>query len=140
MYLLETSLLFELQKARPDPGVTEWIRFAGDVATYSSVVVVGELWKGTYGVVDAARRVRLQRFIQQVVEFFGVRLLPVTLDIARAWGEINADALRRGAPLPAIDSLIATTARVHGLTVVTRNVRDFERCGASVVNPWSASR
>jgi len=85
----------------------------------------------------STRRTRLQSWVRRdLAERFGGRLLPIDIRTAARWGAITGESEKRGKPLPVIDSLIAATAVVHGLTVVTRNVEDFERCGAACINPW----
>ncbi len=104
---------------------------------FTSVIVIGELLKGAARHVDPAQRGRIRAWIDsQLVPSFGGRIIPVTRDVANRWGEICGEGMRRGETLPAIDALIAATALVHGLTVVTRNEADFRRCGVPVRNPW----
>ena len=74
----------------------------------------------------------------RIVHEFGDRILPVTLEVADIWGRLDGEASLRGTQLPIADALIAATAIVHDLTVVTRNVADFERCGARVLSPWTS--
>ena len=103
-----------------------------------SVLTLGELQKGVTKLADGIRRARLQSWLDHdLVQRFGARLLPVSSDVASAWGRLQGEAERGGEPLPTMDSLIAATARTHHLVVVTRNVADLERCRADVHNPWS---
>jgi hypothetical protein len=106
-------------------------------ALYLSLVTVGELEKGLTGVTDPVRRRRLREFLEvDVVERFRERTLPTDEAVWRRWGLLCGRAENEGAPLPAVDALIASVAQVHGLTVVTRNEDDFERCDVPVLNPW----
>jgi len=73
---------------------------------------------------------------RDVVARFAGRILPVDVAVARSWGRLVGEAAARGLTLPIIDALLAATAQQHALSVVTRNVRDLERCGVEVVNPW----
>lgn len=74
---------------------------------------------------------------RDLAERFGGRLLPIDTHVAARWGVLVGESEKRGIPLPVIDSLLAATALVHGFRIVTRNVRDFERCGVACVNLWN---
>lgn len=87
--------------------------------------------------VDSQRARRLMLWLDRdVVTRFDGRILPVDVAVASRWGRLVGDAAARGLTLPIIDALLAATAQQHGLSVVTRNVRDLERCGVELVNPW----
>ena len=136
-YLLDTSVISELVKKSPHLPVLKWIGEQDETTLYLSVVTIGELEKGIARLPVAARKARLQSWVRRdLVERFGERLLAVDLQAATRWGTYSGESEKRGQPLPVIDSLIAATASVHGLAVVTRNVEDYERCGVACVNPW----
>jgi len=136
-YLLDTSVISELVKKSPHLPVLEWIGEQDESSLYLSVVTIGELEKGIARLVASARKSKLQSWVRRdLVERFGERLLAVDLQAATRWGTFTGESEKRGQPLPVIDSLIAATALVHGLAVVTRNVEDFKRCGVACVNPW----
>ncbi len=135
MYLLDTNLVSELRKARTgkaDPGVVAW---AGGVSAddlYISVITILELELGVQlrERRDPAQGALLRAWLeQQVIAGFADRVLPIDLAIARRCA---------GLQVPDRDALIAATALVLGLTVVTRNLRDFEGTGVALCNPWSA--
>lgn len=135
-FLIDTNVLSELRKGeRADDGVRTWIAATPDESLFLSVLVVGELRKG----VERIRRRDdqsagvLDHWIRQVVTDYADRILPVTTDIAETWGRFNVPD-----PLPVLDSLLAATARVHGLTVATRNTADIGRTGVPVVNPFAS--
>ena len=140
MYLLDTNVVSELRKVksgRADPNVTRW---AGRVLTpelYLSVVTVQEL---EHGVLlkerrDATQGALLRTWLDaQVIPAFAGRLLPVTVPIARQCAALNVPD-----PRPQRDGLIAATALVHGLTMVTRNVRDFQGTGVTLLDPWQVA-
>jgi predicted nucleic acid-binding protein len=139
-YLLDTTLVSELVKRVPNPGVVTWIQAQDEAALFLSVVTLGELQRGISKLSDAARKATLQSWLtHDLMLRFSRRLLGVDGTIAIAWGILQGEAEQRGQKLPAIDCLIAATARVHHLVVVTRNVQDLARCGAQVVNPWQAA-
>lgn len=133
-FLLDTNVISELRKRdRSDPGVRSWFATVADDELYLSVLVIGEIQQGIELVKsrDAAKAEALQRWLSQVKKSFGPRMLPVTVSVAEEWGRLNS--IR---PLPTIDSLLAATASVNGLTLVTRNVADIEGTGVHCLNPF----
>lgn len=133
-FLLDTNVLSELRKKeRSHPGVARWFDSLEDEEIYVSVVVIGEIRRG----IEAIRRrdrsapLVLDRWLKQVITTHGPRILPVDLAVAEEWGRLNVPD-----PLPVVDGLLAATARVHGLTLVTRNTKDIERTGVPFLNPF----
>ena len=134
-YLLDTNVLSETRKRQPAVGVADWIAATPPDRLHVSVLTLGELERGIArirGRGDWQQALVLERWLRDVEAGFGDRVFPVTLPVATAWGH-----QQYAQPLPAIDALIAATARVHGLTVVTRNVKDFEPTGIPVLNPFA---
>ncbi len=135
-YLLDTNVVSELRRPRCDVNVRRWVASVDDSSLHISVIVIGELRAG----VELLRRrdpIQAEGFddwLAKVLTDFGSRVLPVDRAIADRWGVIDGTL----GPLPTSDALIAATALTHDLTVATRNVRDFERTGVPVVNPWSS--
>lgn len=135
-FLVDTNVLSELRKGeRGNPTVRRWLVAADDDALFVSVLVVGEIRKGVERLRrrDTAAAETLDTWVSQVTDAYAERLLPVTTQIAERWGRMNVPD-----PLPVIDSLLAATAHVHGLTVATRNVSDYERTGVPTFNPFDA--
>lgn len=134
--LLDTNVLSELVRPAPDPGVVAWVRSVPDTTLHVSVLSLGELRRGIERLPDSARRERLRVWLEHdLPTWFEGRVLSVDVKVAEVWGRMLA---RAGRPLPSIDSLLAATALVHGLRVVTRNVRDYADTGVEVFNPWSS--
>jgi predicted nucleic acid-binding protein len=133
-YLLDTNVVSETRRRRPDPAVLRWLDGIDDARLYLSVVVIGEIRTGIerIRVRDPVRSTDLEQWLLSLVGGFDERVLPVDLAVAEAWGRLRADA-----PLPVADSLLAATALVHGLAVVTRDTRTAERCGVPFVDPWA---
>lgn len=132
-YLLDTNILSELRKPRPAPGIAEWIAATPPGRLHVSVLVLGEIERGITKVRargDHQQASALERWLRDLEAGFADRVLPVTLPIASAWGRQDP-----GRPLPAIDSLIAATAQAHGMTIVTRNIKDFLSSGVPVFDP-----
>jgi predicted nucleic acid-binding protein len=105
-------------------------------ALYLSVLTIGELRKGIDSLPNSRRRDKLESWVGAIKARFDGRILELALPAAEQWGAMVAEGFRLGAPLPIVDGLIAATALEHGLVLVTRNVRDFERLGVEVFNPW----
>lgn len=135
-YLLDTNVLSELRKKAPDAGVVDWMGRRPTSSLYLSVLTLGELRKGVESVSDASRRAALLDWLEtELPAFFTGRILPVDIQVADRWGRMVAAA---GRPVPAIDSLIGATAAHFGLSLVTRNVRDYADLGLDVINPWGS--
>jgi toxin FitB len=130
--LVDTNVLSELPRPKPDGNVVAW--FAAQKTIHVSVVTLEEL---TFGVARASpsARSRLVRWLDAFLEARPI-VLDVTAAIARASGELRAMREARGRRVAQADMLIAATALTHGLTLVTRNGRDFEGCGVAVVDPF----
>lgn len=136
-WLLDTCVVSELGRKRPDRRVLRWMRDAQDDLQFLSVLTLGELRKGAAKAADPARREAIRRWIdEEIAVTFSDAILPVDLAVAERWGSLCGEAERRGRPRPAIDALLAATALVHGLTLVTRNVSDVEWTGVPVFNPF----
>ena len=134
-YLLDTNVLSETRKRQPAAGVADWIAATPPGQLHVSVLTLGELEQGiarVRGRGDRQQASALERWLRDVETGFEDRVLPVTLPVAAAWSRLQYDR-----PLPVIDALIAATARVHGMTVVTRNVKDFELAGVPIFNPFT---
>lgn len=138
-FLLDTCVISELVRPRPDRNVVRWIDSVDERKFFLSVLTVGELEKGITKLPESPRKAELREWLEHdLVERFAGRILPLDAEIAVAWGRSQGEAERAGTKLPVIDSLLAATAEVHHLTLATRNVADFHRCGATVFNPWEA--
>jgi toxin FitB len=136
-YLLDTCVLSELVKTSPRRQVVEWVDAQDESALFLSTLTIGELEKGIAKLPASARKTRITGWVRRdLTARFGSRLLPIDVRVASRWGAITGEAERHGAPLPVVDSLIAATALVHDLQVVSRNVDDFDRCGVDCVDPW----
>jgi predicted nucleic acid-binding protein len=135
-YLLDTNVLSELVRRKPDARVLRWFEGTPEETLHLSVLSVGELRCGIEAAKDGARRERLRVWLERdLADRFSDRLLSITPAVADRWGRLLAEV---GRGVPAIDSLLAATALAHGLRMVTRNVRDFRFPGLQVVNPWEA--
>jgi predicted nucleic acid-binding protein len=139
-FLLDTNIPSETVRVRPEPRVAEWIRHQTNDTLFLSAVTIGELRRGFVTLPQCERRTRLERWLERdVTLWFDGRILPVTKQIADRWGVIDGTCQLRGTPANTADGMIAATALEHGLTVVTRNVKDFGMFGVSIFNPWEAT-
>jgi predicted nucleic acid-binding protein len=138
-FLIDTNILSEYNRPGvPNAGVKRWLETTARELQHVSVITLAEIQKGIELLDEGKRRSQLEQWLTQDLEaWFTGRVLPVDRQVSRRWAALVAQGMRRGRPLPTIDSLIAATAIAHGLTIVTRNVRDFESTGAATLNPWS---
>lgn len=137
-FLLDTNIVSELTRARIEPKVQEWVAARDLGALFISVVTLGEMEKGFTTMSDQAKRARLEAWLEtQLLDLFRNRVLPITPAIAKRWGAFDGLRQMVGRPLAVPDGMIGATAFEHGLTVVTRNEKDFEGLGVTILNPWT---
>lgn len=134
LYLLDTNFVSELRKPRPDLAALAFYEAVGDTSLFVSVLTIGELRRGAElkSRKDPLGGHALGRWIEQVERSFFDRMLGIDRDAADLWGRLAAQR-----PRPVVDTLIAATAIVHGMTLVTRNIDDVRDTGARLVNPWT---
>ena len=134
MFLIDTNIISEIRKGgRCNPKVAAWFREVRDEEIFLSVLVVGEIRQGIERLRprNARQAHALEQWLEELLESFGDRVLPVDESTAQRWGRINARDT-----FPVIDSILAATAGVHGLTLVTRNIKDVEKSGVRCLNPF----
>jgi predicted nucleic acid-binding protein len=134
-YLLDTNVISELRKgSRCNPGVAAWFAGVSPEEIYLSVLTLGEIRKGIENIRrrDKPAAEALESWLHELEASLSDNLLPVDQAIAEQWGRFNVPD-----PLPMLDSLLAATASVHGMTLVTRNLKDVERTGVECLNPFS---
>ena len=137
MFLLDTNVVSEVRKGRrSDPSVSNWYTGVGESQLFISSLTIGEIRRGIElarrrGDIDQAET--LEAWLRTVIEGFSGRILGVDAQVADTWGRISASR-----PVPVVDGLLAATAVVHAMTLVTRNVSDVEGLGVRVLDPFSA--
>ena len=133
-YLVDANVLSEPTRPKPDSKVIEWLK-ENEHELAVDPVIVGELRFGILILPRGKRRARLERWFDDGL----ARLQCISWDLSSGlrWAQLLAELRTRGRSMPIKDSLIATTALVHGLTVATRNVRDFAEAAVDVVNPFA---
>jgi len=136
-YLLDTCVISELVKIRPNKKVVDWITQNNEENFYVSSLTFGEIHKGIEKLPESIRKNTLHQWVEHdLKDRFRNRILSVDLNVAMVWGKIQAKTELDGRPMPAIDGLIAATGMAYDLTVVTRNIVDMEQSGVSLLNPW----
>ena len=133
-FLIDTNIISEVRKGgRCDPNVAAWWATVDDADIHLSVLVLGEIRKGIERVraTDQAQAGAIERWLAALSGTYAEHILPIDRTCADEWGRMSA-----GRPVPTIDALLAATAKVHGLTLATRNVSDIAGLGADVVNPF----
>ena len=137
-FLLDTNVVSEWSKPRPNPGLMAWLAATDEDRVFLSVVTIAELRRGIEDLTSGERRKRLADWLQQdLLARFEGRILPIDTQIANVWGRIVARRESNGRPIHAMDAMLAATAEVHALALVTRNEADFHLTLKSVINPWS---
>ncbi|WP_413198634.1 type II toxin-antitoxin system VapC family toxin [Nostoc piscinale] len=127
--LCDTNIISELTRPKPNPGVISWI---GTVTSINlSVITVEEIYYG----LTAKPNVRIQAWFENFLTTH-CEILPITSEIAQCSGELRGLLRTQGQPRAQADMLIAATAKIHSITLVTRNIKDFEGCGISTLNPF----
>ncbi len=138
-YLLDTCVVSELIKKKPERTVVDWIKSKDEMTLFLSVLTIGELQKGITKLDDSRKKQRLIGWLESdLVKRFEKRILPVSEAIAIKWGEIQGIAEQSGKKMPVIDSLIAATGITHDLQVITRNIIDMKVSGVNLFNPWDS--
>jgi predicted nucleic acid-binding protein len=136
-YLLDTCVISELIKKIPNKNVLRWLENQDEEDLYLSVLTFGEIQKGIEKAPDKIRKKKLQAWLEEDLrERFEGKIIPVDLNVAIKWGEIQGITEKEGKTMPSIDGLIAISALAYGCIVVTRNTSDMENSTVDLVNPW----
>lgn len=136
-YLIDTCVFSEFTRPRPAESVERWLESVPERDQFVSVLTLGELEKGIRKLEPGRRRTSFESWFGALRARFAERVLSIDARVALEWGRIAATAEAKGKSLPVVDSLIAATALVHCLRVVTRNGSDMTRTGVEIVNPWA---
>lgn len=132
-WLVDTNILSELRKGdRADAGVRAWFEGLPDADLFTSVLVLGELRRGIESIRrrDPSAAIALEQWLDRLATGFEERILPIDARIADRWGSLNVPD-----PVPTVDGLLAATALVQDMVLVTRNTRDVERTGVRLLDP-----
>jgi hypothetical protein len=137
-FLLDTNVVSEWVKPYPNPGVISWLASVDEDRVFLSVITLAELRYGIERMAPGSRRKRLAEWLEDELPMrFEERILSIDAATADACGQLVAKSEGAGRRLEAMDALLAATAAVHQLTMVTRNVQDFKSVIANLFNPWA---
>lgn len=136
-YLVDTNVWSEALKKDPNPTVIAWLR-KNESNLYLSTVTIGEIKYGIESLENGRRKKSYQLWLSALVDRLKGRILSYNSSVANTWGQMQAKADREGVRIASLDSLIAGTALRHGLTISTRNVKDFQNSGVKIFNPFDA--
>jgi hypothetical protein len=133
-FLLDTNVVSETRRKAPDPRVVAWVSQADPSDLFISAMTLGEIAKGVaLRAKQSPAQAGLEQWLAATRIEYANRIVTIDADIAEAWGRLDA---KRN--LPVVDGLLAATALVRGMTLVTRNVRDVAGAGITLLNPWNA--
>lgn len=133
-YLVDANVLSEPTKLAPNPRVIEWLSAHEEDFVVDSIIL-GELCIGILALPLGRKRMQLERWFAELVKT--IDCLPWDAAVGQRWARLVVELKRKGQPLPVLDGMIAATALAHGLTVATRNARDFKKAGVKVVDPFA---
>ena len=136
-YLIDTCVISEVLRTNPEKKVLQWFEDCDEEFTFLSVLTIGEIQKGITKLPDNQRKIKIQKWLNKdLLQRFLNKIIPIDIEIASTWGQIQGEAESRGITIPSIDGLIGASAVAHNMTVVTRNDKDIQKTGARVLNPW----
>jgi len=136
-FLLDTIIVSELVKPKPEANVTEWVQNIDESLLYLSVLTLGEIRRGIAALPQSRRRATLEAWLDKDLRArFEGRILVIDQEVADRWGLLTSAARNSGMVLPVIDGLLAATALEHNLTLVTRDTGQIPSMGVAVFNPW----
>ena len=135
-YLVDTNVFSELAKAKPDPKVVAWLR-SHEAELYLGTITIGELRRGIDRLPAGKRKTALQSWLSTLCKRMEGRILSFNTSTAHVWGQMLAAWDKKGISVPSLDSQLAAIAHRHNLTVVTRNLADFQQTGVKLINPFS---
>lgn len=136
-YLLDTNAISEVMKPQPDSGFERWMDQTDEESLYLSVLTIGELRRGIDRLPAGSRRRNLEVWlVADLLPRFEARILVVSQETADLWGRLLAQTESRGRRMGLIDAMLAATAILNGMTLVSRNSKDFSDAGVAVLSPW----
>ena len=137
-FLIDTNVISEMTRPQPNPQVIGFLHNADEDRLFISVVTLAELRRGVALKAEGAAKRTLEIWLtRDLVDRFAGRIVDLDRQIADAWGELTASATRRGVALHVMDGFIAATAVTRGLTLATRNIKDFAPFGVALFDPWA---
>jgi toxin FitB len=136
-FLLDTNVISEWVRPQPDRNVIAWTAELDEDRAFISVISFAEIRRGIEMLPNGRRRERLAAWLaEDLPARFEQRVLDIDLRVAETWGTLKARGQKIGLTIGSMDAFIAATARAHGLSLATRNIKDFQRLGLSLLDPW----
>lgn len=135
-YLVDTNVFAEAMKPKPDSRVVAWLR-ENEASLYISTITIGEIRRGVERLPGGHRKTLLMRWLENLFERMGGRILSFNTSTAHVWGQLKARWEKAGISTSSLDSQIAATAQRHQLSLVTRNEVHFEKMGIKLLNPFT---
>lgn len=136
-YLLDTCVISEIIKPRPNMKVMDWLKNIPAENLYLSSITIGEIQKGLVKLPESNRKKRLENWFATLLKSYSERIYLFDIVVAKNWGKLQGKAEQKGTPMSTIDSLIAAIAYTHDLVIVTRNEKDFQGNVLKIINPWN---
>ena len=136
-FLLDTCVISEFVRPKPEQNVINWLDAINEENLFISVATIGEIQHGVDKLPSSSRKNELIAWLNKdLINRFDQRIIPIDVSVMTAWGALMARSEQQGKRMSVMDGMIAATAYKENLTLVTRNVDDFETCGLRLVNPW----
>ncbi len=137
MIILDTNIISEPFKTKPNPAVMAWLDAQEPETLYITAISMAEMLAGLHKMPAGRRRADLQQLVENKIQsVFENRILAFNMQAVKVFGRVNADAFAVGNPIAFADCAIASIASAHGFILATRNVRDFKGTGVEIFNPW----
>ena len=137
-YILDTCVISELIKPIPSSSVVSWVNSHQEENLYLTSITIGEIQRGIFKLNKSKKKTNLQNWLEnELIVRFDRRILGFGLLESKRWGEIQAQAERKGTKMPILDGLIASIALVQNMGIATRNIEDMQVSGATLLNPWN---
>mgnify|MGYP001318656624 CR=1 FL=1 len=136
-FLLDTCVISEFVRPKPEQNVINWLDAINEENLFISVATIGEIQHGVDKLPSSSRKNELIAWLNKdLINRFDQRIIPIDVSVMTVWGALMARSEQQGKRMSVMDGMIAATAYKENLTLVTRNVDDFETCGLRLVNPW----
>lgn len=135
-YLLDTCVISEFIKPSPNQNVVKWFKEQNNESIYLSVMTFGEIHQGISRLNDGRKKESLSEWLYNLEQSFNGRIIDIDIKLASCWGNMQGNLSKEGNKMPVIDSLIAATALNFDMTLVTRNIKDVEKSGVNLINPF----
>lgn len=136
MYLLDTCIVSETRAKKPNAKVINWLSEQDPNTLFISAITIGEIKNGICALGETKKAKELNEWLEALERDFASRILSVNVTVVECWGETMSAAARQGTPRPPIDALIAATAKVDNLVLVTRNTADMKYTGVKLLDPF----